>query len=220
MKSVPTLLGALCFSCLAAAHKLPSEILLDKHMLGASREIERGDLRAALERLEALKDLDGAPHPDLVYLYGKALVEHGRDVAMSRNGEAALSEFVAGAGPSSQHDLPTLQRLLEVEVNLDLAARPARLEERLPEVLRTVDGQMVRVRGGSFSMGCTPEQEACDADEEPVRRVQIRDFDIGRYEVSQNVWEAVMGGNPSAFSDCRRCPVETVSSDDTQAFLA
>ena len=167
-----------------------------------------------------MKDLDGELHSDLVYLYGKALVEHGGDVAMWRKGEAALTEFASGAGRDSKHDLPAPQLLLDVEVKLDATARPARLEERLPEILRMVDGQMVRVPGGSFAMRCTPEQKDCDADEEPVHRVQIRDFDIGRYEVSQDIRESVTGANPSALSDCPKCPVETVSWDDSQASFA
>jgi formylglycine-generating enzyme required for sulfatase activity len=91
--------------------------------------------------------------------------------------------------------------------------------ERLPNILREVRSQMVRVKGGSFIMGCTTEQEKCDPDESPVRSVQVASFEIGRYEVTQELWQAVMGKNPSTFDDCPRCPVETVSWDDIQAFL-
>ena len=77
----------------------------------------------------------------------------------------------------------------------------------------------MRVEGGSFAMGCTPEQQGCADDEKPVRQVQIRSFEISRYETTQELWEAVMGENPSAFSDCPKCPVETVSWDDVQAFF-
>ena len=94
------------------------------------------------------------------------------------------------------------------------------LAERLPEILQTVNAQMVRVEGGSFTMGCTPEQENCNDDEKPTHRVQIKSFEIGKYEVTQELWEAVMGENPSAFEDCPQCPVETVSWDDIQTFVA
>ena len=87
------------------------------------------------------------------------------------------------------------------------------------KALRMVNAQMVRVEGGSFTMGCTPEQENCGDDEKPTHRVQIGSFEIGKYEVTQELWEAVMGENPSTFVDCPQCPVETVSWDDIQAFL-
>ena len=78
---------------------------------------------------------------------------------------------------------------------------------------------MVRVEGGTFTMGCTPEQQQCDADENPARPVQVESFEIGRFEMTQALWEAVMGENPSTFGSCPRCPVETVSWDDVHAFL-
>lgn len=90
---------------------------------------------------------------------------------------------------------------------------------QLDEVLETIGGQMVDVPGGAFSMGCTPEQESCESDESPVREVIVEGFQISRYEVTQELWEAVMGENPSAFGDCPQCPVETVSWDDIQLFL-
>jgi len=98
-------------------------------------------------------------------------------------------------------------------------AESAAFEDRLPDILEGVNAQMVRVEGGSFYMGCTPEQEVCGQDEKPIRNVQINTFLIGRYEVTQELWQAVMGENPSAFADCPLCPVETVSWDDVQVFL-
>ena len=57
--------------------------------------------------------------------------------------------------------------------------------------------------------------------EEPVTRVRIsRAFELGKHEVTQAEWEAVMGSNPSRFDQCGRdCPVERVSWDDVQEFI-
>jgi formylglycine-generating enzyme required for sulfatase activity len=64
-------------------------------------------------------------------------------------------------------------------------------------------------------MGSTDGQ----ADEQPVHQVTISySFYIGKDEITQAQWQAVMGGSPSHFS-CRNCPVEQVSWDDTRAFL-
>ena len=79
--------------------------------------------------------------------------------------------------------------------------------------------QMVRVPGGTFTMGCTREQSDCRDNEKPAHRVRVNDFEIGKYEVTQELWEAVMGTNPSRFSGCAQCPVERVSWDDIQEFL-
>jgi len=57
---------------------------------------------------------------------------------------------------------------------------------------------MVFVQGGTFTMGCTSEQgNDCDSDEKPAHRVILSDYYIGETEVTQALWEAVMGSNPS-----------------------
>ncbi len=87
-------------------------------------------------------------------------------------------------------------------------------QEQFGEHLR-----MVSIPGGSFKMGCTSEQRECNDNEYPVHEVQVRAFEIGRYEVTQALWEAVMGGNPSHFKNCAQCPVESVTWDAVQRFL-
>ena len=59
-----------------------------------------------------------------------------------------------------------------------------------------------------------------DDDERPRTRVRIsRGFYLGKYEVTQELWQAVTGTNPSRFSGCGRCPVEKVSWNDAQEFI-
>jgi formylglycine-generating enzyme required for sulfatase activity len=57
--------------------------------------------------------------------------------------------------------------------------------------------------------------------EKPVHEVTIsQPFYMGKYEVTQAQWQAVMGNNPSYFKDCGgNCPVEQVSWDDAQSFI-
>ena len=74
---------------------------------------------------------------------------------------------------------------------------------------------MVRVEGGTFEMGSN-DSEAYD-DEKPVHSETVRDFYIGSTEVTQNLWEAVMGSNPSKFHG-GNLPVENVSWNDCQTF--
>jgi formylglycine-generating enzyme required for sulfatase activity len=68
-------------------------------------------------------------------------------------------------------------------------------------------------------MGCSPEERECGDNDQPAHRVRItKAFEIGKYEVTQAQWEAVMGGNPSEFKGPDR-PVEQVSWNDIQEFL-
>ncbi|MDR3217987.1 MAG: SUMF1/EgtB/PvdO family nonheme iron enzyme [Dysgonamonadaceae bacterium] len=78
---------------------------------------------------------------------------------------------------------------------------------------------MVYVAGGTFTMGCTAEQgNDCYDSEKPAHRVTLSDFYIGKYEVTQAQWKAVMDSNPSYFKG-DNLPVERVSWNDVQAFI-
>ena len=78
--------------------------------------------------------------------------------------------------------------------------------------------QFVWIAPGEFQMGSVGSE--ADEDEAPVTSVRIRrGFWLGKYEVTQSEWMAVMGSNPSGFSGCGRCPVERVSWEDVQEFL-
>ena len=87
----------------------------------------------------------------------------------------------------------------------------------------TVNGvsfTMIAVEGGTFQMGATSEQGSdADSDEKPVHSVTLSDYSIGETEVTQELWEAVMGSNPSNFSGYPQRPVEEVSWNDCQEFI-
>ena len=88
----------------------------------------------------------------------------------------------------------------------------------------TVNGvtfNMVEVEGGTFSMGGTPEQgdEVWDR-EKPVHQVTLSTYHIGQTEVTQELWQAVMGENPSHHTGDLLRPVEMVSWVDCQEFIA
>jgi len=79
--------------------------------------------------------------------------------------------------------------------------------------------EFVKIEPGEFVMGCSTDDNDCDADEKPAHRVQLtKAFEIGKYEVTQAQWQAVMGSNPSTIKGDDH-PVETVSKDDAHAFL-
>jgi len=82
-----------------------------------------------------------------------------------------------------------------------------------------VEFGMVRVEGGTFTMGCTSEQGGdCWDDEKPAHSVTLSSYYIGETEVTQALWVAVMGNNPSNWKG-DDLPVEQVSWKDAQEFI-
>ena len=80
--------------------------------------------------------------------------------------------------------------------------------------------EMVKVEAGSFDMGATSEMENPYEDEKPVHRVTLtNNYYVGKYEVIQALWQAVMGSNPSKFKGAD-LPVEQVSWNDCQDFVS
>jgi formylglycine-generating enzyme required for sulfatase activity len=81
-----------------------------------------------------------------------------------------------------------------------------------------VEPEMVQVQGGTFMMG-TPVSEKGRGDNETRHQVTLSSFLMGKYEVTQAQWEAVMGNNPSSSNRGADYPVENVSWDDIQTYL-
>ena len=86
----------------------------------------------------------------------------------------------------------------------------------------TVNGvsfTMVFVEGGTFTMGATSDQgDDAYEHEYPTHRVTLSDYYIGETEVTQALWKAVMGRNPSYFKG-DNLPVERVSYNDVKEFI-
>ncbi len=86
----------------------------------------------------------------------------------------------------------------------------------------TVNGvsfKMISVEGGTFTMGATAEQGSdASNDEKPKHQVTLSSYAIGETEVTQELWLAVMGSNPSYYSG-KQLPVEEVSWNDCQTFI-
>ena len=78
---------------------------------------------------------------------------------------------------------------------------------------------MIPVEGGTFTMGATSEMTEPFDDEKPTHQVTLSNYYIGETEVTQALWMAVMGSNPSLFKG-DDLPVECVSWDDCQTFIS
>jgi len=71
--------------------------------------------------------------------------------------------------------------------------------------------ELLPVPGGTFTMGCTPGQQPCDAGTTAAHPVTVRPFYLSAREVTQAQYAAAMGANPAANTACPACPVENTS---------
>ena len=81
------------------------------------------------------------------------------------------------------------------------------------EKIKHLTFQMLPVQGGAFRMGSKKDDSEAFRSEKPDHEVTVRDFYIGQYPVTQDLWFEIMGENPSFFRGDRR-PVESISWND------
>ncbi len=111
-------------------------------------------------------------------------------------------------------------------INYDKSAESINYENNTITVPGTdISYEMIKVEGGTFKMGAQssdPNGENYDSEsiflERPVHSVTLDYYYIGETEVTQELWEAVMGTNPSYFKGSNK-PVESVSWNDCQEFI-
>jgi formylglycine-generating enzyme required for sulfatase activity len=126
----------------------------------------------------------------------------------------ALVLAAAGSAPVSAASPATGAR---PDKTPSVAAAPA-ASSAGREITVTLPGNvplvLVRIPAGTFTMG-SPTSERGRGDDETARQVTLtRDYFVGKYEVTQGQWRAIMGNNPSYFSSGDDFPVDQVSWDD------
>ena len=91
--------------------------------------------------------------------------------------------------------------------------------ETVTYVLNGIEINMVKVEGGTFTMGASGADTEANDNEYPAHIVTLSDYWICTTEVTQQLWRAVMGSNPSNFTGDLLCPVEKVSWTNCQTFI-
>ena len=135
------------------------------------------------------------------------------------NGELELGEYEAKTTAANCKDGITTF-VVEASRNNRITLNPPKSKEVVKKTI-TVSGlsfKMIKVEGGSFTMGCT--QSDCEKAERPAHEVTVGTFYIGETEVTQGLWQAVMGSNPSSSQKGRNYPVEQVSYNDCLDFIS
>ena len=138
----------------------------------------------------------------------KTLLDEGKAVLASGNKALALKKWRVAltCDDATYSDKQNLQKLINKAEN-----------SAVEETTSNDAFDMVFVQSGSFNMG----SNTGEADEKPVHSVSLSDFYIGKYEITQKQWRAVMNTDPPElkFKGCDNCPVERVSWNDIQEFL-
>lgn len=97
-------------------------------------------------------------------------------------------------------------------------AQPAASPAKQQAVAQLI-GNMVYVQGGTFTMGRTSSKAYwCDDSDQPAHQVTVGSFYICKYEVTQKLWKAFMGNNPS-WTKADNMPVEWVNWVTAQKFI-
>ena len=91
-------------------------------------------------------------------------------------------------------------------------------------VIQILEPEMIWVEGGTFTMGCTDEEdEECSEDSKPAHKVTLSGFYIAKYETTQKVWVAAMGTNPSYSGENytgEDKPVHILSWNNVQEYIS
>ena len=148
-----------------------------------------------------------------VAAYDAYLAEYprGKFASAARIARGALVAAGNGGGAGAA----TLANQSAVQAST-ASSQPAQPGQSFRDCAQAHCPELVVIPAGSFVMGSND-----DDIEKPPHSVSVRSFALGKYEVTQGQWRAVMGSNPSRFSDCGdNCPVENVSWDDIQQYLA
>ena len=134
---------------------------------------------------------------------------------------SSVAQFIAQLTPSPQPvppPIPTTGDVTVVKACPVIEQKPL-LQDRTFNV-GGVTFKMIAVEGGTFMMGATAEQgNMANNDEKPAHQVTLTSYLIGQTQVTQELWMAIMGSNPSYFTGNSQRPVERVSWYDCQDFI-
>lgn len=167
--------------------------------------------------------IDGTPINSDVTLDGKVVGQMPLKLNNILVGSHTLKISKSGYGDYSQ--TITVAEGKTASVNATLTKQVAQTPKATPAsangsaTIGNFDMPFVFVKGGTFTMGATSEQRSDALDNErPKHSVTLSDYYICKYEVTQALWRAVMGSNPSYFKG-DNLPVENVSWNDIQEFI-
>ncbi|MBR4804611.1 MAG: formylglycine-generating enzyme family protein [Bacteroidales bacterium] len=113
------------------------------------------------------------------------------------------------------------KRNFDLERRIDECIKKTQNPPIINITVNNISFNMIRVDGGSFQMGATPEQGTYypENDEYPVHLVTLSTYYIGETEVTQELWQNIMENNPSQYRGDLQRPVEGASWNDCKLFI-
>ena len=152
-----------------------------------------------------------------VYVDGVKVGQTPKLISKILIGEHKVEVRAEGKDPIEQ--TITIREATMSSVSGELKKETPKFQNELVFNVKGVQFTMKRVEGGTFTMGATSEQGSdAYSDEKPTHSVILDSYYIGETEVTQALWQAVMGSNPSSFKGSD-LPVESVSWNDCQEFI-
>ena len=218
------LLGAVVVLAGAGDAQLPPAMQMDLHAVEAERHIETGDYAAAKAALDRVLALQAAHDVALPEAFWFKHAQVARQAGLYAEAVESVTRYLTMAGREGTHYRAALELLDRARIEGEEAARRRAAEQQRAEEVGRVLAAMefVLIEAGTFAMGSPATEEGRNDDEGPVHQVTLsQPFSLGKYEVTQGQWVAVMGHKPSQFPACGpTCPVDEVSWTDAQAFIA
>jgi len=190
------------------AGAVPKDVEAKSEFVLAKDLYNKQDFAGAVEHALAAREMLGQTNPRIEGMLARAYVELGK----STEAYAAIEKYFELAQETAD-DYPEM---------VALYAKVKSAKKKAEEIKRQGNPYlanilMSRVPGGCFQMGDTFGDG--DKDEKPVHEVCLDGFLMGKFEVTQGLWQAVMAENPAYFKKGPGYPVETVSWEDVQIFL-
>ncbi|MBR5323603.1 MAG: SUMF1/EgtB/PvdO family nonheme iron enzyme [Muribaculaceae bacterium] len=193
-------------------------------------EVISKTLEAPVPRYGIL-DLQTTPARATIYIDGKEMgispnilkniLIGERTITLKKDGYETMTKIITieeGKASSEKFSLTKKTEQQPMVVTQPKENKATTVNGYTETIIKGLNRQMVYVEGGTFTMGATPEQGSdVDDDEKPAHKVTLSSYYIGRYEVTQAQWRAIMGENPSKFTDYNN-PVEQVSWSEAQEF--
>ncbi len=208
-----------------SAYAVPKSVIAKSEYLMAEKLFNQSDHSGAIEHALKAKSLLGKSNSRIEYLLTNAYNaqgDYGKAMMAMEEFFNVTSESLSGT--EEYNEMVSLYSELEILLQKQIEKQEAikekkKKDEATKEVVSSIlSQQMVAVPGGCFKMGNISFFSGGDDDEKPAHKVCLNSFSIGKYEVTQTLWTAVMGSNPSD-SPRDGHPVTKVSWEDTQHFL-
>jgi formylglycine-generating enzyme required for sulfatase activity len=214
----------------AAAKKAAEELAAQKAAAeaAAKKAVEDEAARKAAEEAAAWKaaEEEAAKKAAAEEAAKKAVAD---DAAKKAAAEEAAKKAAAEAAAKKAIEEEVAKKIAEETAKKAAAEEAAKKAEEATKKaeadavkraeLKELEVEMVLVRGGMVTMGCTPEQGGdCNENESPNQNIELNDYFVSKHPVTQKLWVRVMGNNPSAFSG-PNLPVESVSWNEIQVFI-